>query len=134
MAQKFNNLHNVVLRGREITMRDLQATIPNSQALIMHRLLYCTAHKQLVIHPNCCDTPFVRMTLQEWADGLEICFINGKRSQISRVTVCMIFKDLVQDGLVMSSHDHSRVTSYAVHERNLTNRITERTGIRFKEA
>jgi hypothetical protein len=134
MAKTSNNPHTVVLKGREITMRDLQATMPNSQALVMHKLLYCITHKQFVIHPNCCDTPFVRMTLQEWADDLEICFINGNKRKISRVTVCMIFKALAEDGLVICRHDHSRVASYAVHEGNLTNRITERTGIKFEEA
>jgi hypothetical protein len=134
MAKKFNNSHTVVLKGREITMRDLQATVSNSQALIMHRLVHCVAHKQFVMRPNYCDTPFVGITRQESAGDLDICFLNGNKRKISRVTVCMIFTELLQDGFVMYRHDHSTLISYTVYERNLIHRITERPSIKVDGA
>jgi hypothetical protein len=77
--------------------------------------------------------PFVRRPIREWANDLEIWDSDGKKRKMSKSTVDVVFKKLIQDGLVTYLNDDTRVRAYAVLERNLSNRISARTGLRFQE-
>jgi hypothetical protein len=128
-----NNNTEIILRGQKITLRDLQSVMPNSYALIINKLLYYVTKRKFVIYPGGSNMPFVRRSLQEWSNDLELWFDNGNKRKMSKTRICQIFKKLVQDGIVKYVNYNSRIRAYAVCENNLIHKISEIIGLKFQK-
>jgi hypothetical protein len=129
-----DNQQKIILRGREITLRDLQTTMQGAYALIVYKLLCCIANNECTIAPpEHGGTVFVRKSPDEWANELEIYRGRGSPRKMAKPTVYCAFRALFLNGIVTYISTRARVRAYTICESNLVHRITERTGIKFEE-
>ena len=122
--------YELVIRGQKVTLRDLQSIMPNSKALVVSKLLYYLATNKFIVFGGG-GAPYVRRSLQEWVDDLELWFTNGSKRKISRSAVCVAFKDLVNEGIVTYINDNSRIRAYSIFESALIGKLSEIVGFEF---
>ena len=125
-----NGKQKIILLNTEISLRDLQTTLNKSKALIVSKILYYTANKKY-ISLDSCGNVYVRKSLKEWSQDLEVWFENDKKRKLSTSAISAIFKALIDEGLITYINDVSRIRSYKVLEHNLAERVRQKVGIDF---
>ena len=120
----------IILLNKEISLRDLQTTLNKSKALIVSKILYYTANKKY-ISLDSCGNVYVRKSLKEWSQDLQVWFENDKKRNLSTSAISAIFKVLIDEGLITYINDVSRIRSYKVLEHNLAERVKQKVGIDF---
>lgn len=75
---------------------------------------------------------YVRKSLKEWSEDLELCLVNSKKRQIAKSTVCGIFKELINTGIVTYINCYSKLRAYNVCEEVLIQMLREKIGLEFE--
>lgn len=105
----------IVVDGKKITLRDLVAVIPPTQALIVIKLLYYTFARKFIV----CDDDgniYVRKSLTEWVNELVLCYeTTGRKKKVSKSCACTSFGTLVKNGIIRKRvATGSRIVSYMI--------------------